>query len=225
MISQLRRGLENPGEWKRLPLAKYPAPQLIHVGNVISIELWAAPDTGQKIIDYIRANELLPYSITRTAAPPKTAVLAFAPPNVSGPAREFSAEDAEMRIAQFRISVNETMEDPPRFATASTGAMVWFSLPIHGRYCLSLTPHAALGFAKAGEVRGGVVTFTLDGATLKLECPLAIAPRRRLVQSLCAARSAMAADCAGSTQRDPIRECGDRGAYEIDAELVPKGRL
>lgn len=153
---------------------------MIRTGDVISVELWTAPDTGQKIIDEVHTNGILPYALTRTAPPPglraKAAAAAFTPPTVPGPAREFSPEDAEMRISQFRISVNGTPENPPKAATASTGALIWFSLPNRGRYVLSLAPHPALGFAKAGEVRGGVVTFTLDGATIKLECPLAIAP-------------------------------------------------
>jgi hypothetical protein len=180
VIAQFGLPTQNPGEWKKLPLAKYPAPQLIHVGDVISIELWIAPDTGQKIIDEVHINEILRYALTRNAAPPglmaRTAAAAFTPPTVPGPAREFSADDAEMRIGQFRISVNGTPETPPKAATASAGALIWFSLPNRGRYVLSLAPHPALGFSKAGEVRGGVVTFTLDGTTIKLECPMAIAP-------------------------------------------------
>jgi len=121
-------------------------------------------------------NRLLPYALTRTAPPMALKAQAFTPPTVAGPAREFSVEDAELRIGQFRISVNGTSETPPKSAAASTGALVWFSLPNRGRYVLSLAPHPDLGFTKTGEVRGGVVTFSLGGETIKLECPNAIAP-------------------------------------------------
>jgi len=179
------------GQWQKLPLAKYPAPRMIHVGDVISVELWTASDTGQKIIDEIHFDAMLPYAITCCAPPAiiqqtmqaraaalraATAISARPAPTVPGPAREFSAEDAEMRLGQFRISVNGTPEPPATSRAVATGSLIWFSLPNRGRYVLSLTPHPALGFAKAGEVRGGVVTFTLDGVTIKLECPVAIAP-------------------------------------------------
>jgi hypothetical protein len=184
---------ENPGEWKKLEPAEYPAPQIVHAGDVISIDVWLAPDTRQRLIDSIRIDAMLTDAIARAAQPqppalqaralivrsaitPAAAVPARPAPTVAGPAREFSTADAEMRIAQFRISVNGTAEAPPKGATASTGALVWFSLPNRGRYVLSLAPHLALGFSQAGEVRGGVATFTLDGATIKLECPTAIAP-------------------------------------------------
>ncbi|HEY1754727.1 MAG TPA: hypothetical protein VGG72_04990 [Bryobacteraceae bacterium] len=181
---------ENPGEWKKLEPAEYPAPQIVHAGDVIAIDVWVAPDTRQRLIDNVRIDSMLTDAIAQAAQPqlqvraglvrsaiaPAAAVPARPAPTVAGPAREFSTADAEMRIAQFRISVNGTPETPPKSATASTGALVWFSLPNRGRYVLSLAPHPALGFSQAGEIRGGVATFTLDGATIQLECPTAIAP-------------------------------------------------
>jgi hypothetical protein len=182
------------GQWKKLPLAKYPGPQIFRIGDVISIELLTASGTRQKIRDEIHTDAMLVYTMTGTAPPPepnlkakativRSAIAPATPaaasrpsPTVAGPVREFSVEDAEMRISQFRITVNGIAETPAKSASASTGALVWFSLPNHGRYILSLTPHPALGFAKAGEVRGGVATFTLGSETIKLECPAAIAP-------------------------------------------------
>jgi hypothetical protein len=52
----------------------------------------------------------------------------------------------------------------------------WLYVAGHGRYILSLTPRAELGFVKAGEVRGGLITFTLANDQFKVECPNAIAP-------------------------------------------------
>jgi len=182
---------QDPGEWTKLPLDKYPSRQLIHVGDVITVDVWTAPDTKQKIKDEIRIDAILVDAIAGTITPQGSSVparvvvparaatgrgLAFTPPTVAGRVRGFSVEDAEMRIGPFRISVDGIVETPPKIATASTGALVWFSLPNRGRYVLSLLPHPTLGFTEAGEVRGGVALFTLAGTTIKLECPAAIAP-------------------------------------------------
>ena len=56
------------------------------------------------------------------------------------------------------------------------GALVWLYIPDQGRYVMSLTPHPDLNFKKAGEVRGGVISFTVDGDRITLECPSPIAP-------------------------------------------------
>ena len=52
---------------------------------------------------------------------------------------------------------------------------MWFYFPEHGRYVLSLLPRADLGFKKAGEIRGGLLAFTLDGDSVRLECMRPIA--------------------------------------------------
>lgn len=49
-------------------------------------------------------------------------------------------------------------------------------MPGHGRYILALTPRPNLGFVQAGEVRGGIVTFTAGGDEVLLQSPAMIAP-------------------------------------------------
>jgi hypothetical protein len=48
--------------------------------------------------------------------------------------------------------------------------LVWFYIPGRGRYILSLVPRPELEFHKAGEVRGGRITLTLNGDAITLEC-------------------------------------------------------
>lgn len=185
----------SPAPWKKLPPPKLPPAQVVHSGDVIRVELWQAPDTGQKIIDDIHIDAMLPYSISGAAPPPgvmqqSTQARAAAmranamrvavpsPPNiptVSGTARPFSVADAEMHVAQPRLTVNGKQLEGTVPGT-SAGSLVWFYLPGRGRYILSLVPRPNLGFTQAGEVRGGKITFNFERDSFTLECPTPIAP-------------------------------------------------
>jgi hypothetical protein len=52
---------------------------------------------------------------------------------------------------------------------------VWFYVPGKGRYILSLVARPELEFKKAGELRGGLIKFTMDKDTFTVECPVEIA--------------------------------------------------
>jgi hypothetical protein len=156
-------------EWTTQPVPVIPEPRVVHSGDVISIDLFVDAATGAKLIDDIRIQPprmigSSPMSSSRTA------------PTVSGTARDFSAADAELQLAQPRVTLNGTSQNSAaRGASNVHGALVWFYLPDHGRYVLSLAPHPELDFQKAGEARGGVITFTLGNDSIKLECPNQIA--------------------------------------------------
>ena len=46
--------LPNPSAWKMFPPPVFPAPQIVHDGDTIAIDLFENPSTGQKFVDYIR---------------------------------------------------------------------------------------------------------------------------------------------------------------------------
>jgi hypothetical protein len=143
-----------------LPLPGYPPPQTVYVGDTIALDLMENRSTRQKIVDYIRiqSREHLFSSI-------------------QGTARDFSVEDAELRIAQPKVTLNgKALETEGNILPAVTGPLVWFTLPNRGRYVLSIAPHASLGFVKAGEIRADSLTFTLGGDTITLDCNGPIAP-------------------------------------------------
>jgi hypothetical protein len=95
---------------------------------------------------------------------------------VSGDARDFSAADAELQISQPRVTLNGAPQNTATRGAANVrGSLVWFYLPEHGRYILSLAPRPDLDFQKAGEVRGGAITFTVGDDSIQLECPTPIA--------------------------------------------------
>jgi hypothetical protein len=152
--------LTNPSAWTVLPLPGYPAAKTVSQGDTIALDLLENHSTGQKIVDYI---------VIQNQTHLSTAI--------QGTARDFSVEDAELRVAQPKVTVNgrpvETEED---FRPAVTGAVVWFSLPNRGYYVLSIAPHPSLGFVKAGEIRADSLTFTVGGDTITLDCNGPIAP-------------------------------------------------
>jgi hypothetical protein len=157
--------------WTIQPIPAIPEPREIRDGETISIDLFIDAATGDKLVDDIRIDPPHP-PVTRFQPPPP---VSRPIPTVSGTARDFSAADAELQILGSRtITLNGNLMGqlvPP----SVHGALVWLYLPDHGRYILSLTPRADLGFKKAGEVRGGMIIFTLGKDTIKLECMREIA--------------------------------------------------
>src|SRR5579863_9323272 len=135
----------NPAEWKKLPIPGYPAPRLVYTGNTISMDLGTDPDTGQMLVDYITIQPRPAPSLPRVRRPVSPV------PTVSGTARDFSAQDAEMLLDKPRVSVNGALQDTAvsRAVEDASGALVWFYLPERGRYILSLAPRPQLGFVKA----------------------------------------------------------------------------
>jgi hypothetical protein len=151
--------------WTMLSLPSIPEPRVVHDGDSMSIVLFVDVATGDKLIEDIRIN------------PPSPASAFVAQvPTVPGTARDFLVGDAELQIVQPRITLNRSLQATtgPGFRNVH-GTLVWLYLPDHGRFVLSLVPRAALGFKKAGEVRGGVITFILGNESIRLECMSSIA--------------------------------------------------
>jgi len=46
--------LPDPSLWMLLPSPVFPEPQILHIGDMISFDVFENPKTGQKIVDYIR---------------------------------------------------------------------------------------------------------------------------------------------------------------------------
>lgn len=155
-----------------------PAPKLVHDGDQILVPLVADPGSGFTLADNLTVRASAPPA---RLGPPATmfngqpAPGRGATPTVAGPAREFSAGDAEMQIRQPRITLNGGAQ-PLALAPNVGGSLIWLYLPGHGRYVLSLTPRPELKFKQAGEVRGGSVKFTLAKDTITIDSPQTIAP-------------------------------------------------
>jgi hypothetical protein len=197
-------GLQSDG-WTLQPPAIYPRPRIMREGEMISIDMGTdgasegitddvlivppQPRTQAQQLwetDYfrfmayksgvngeLRKRGLEPAEETQPGfgrPPPRSA------PAIAGTPQPFSAADAELKIGEPRIGVNGGPEGTHDSLEAATGSLVWFHIPGRGRYILSLTPRPELGFTRAGEVRGGSLTVSVDGDTFSLESSLPIAP-------------------------------------------------
>jgi hypothetical protein len=170
-----------------------PAPlpsQVVHAGEPMSITVYRDPGTGKELLDtmtvaghgagrgpgHAQLNGIEFWEWAhRTPRNANAAPLRNAQ-DIFGAARPFSINDAEMRLQMGSLVVNGKPQFGTEGARVVTGELVWFYVPGHGRYILSLTPRPDLGFERAGEVRGGLVTFSIDNDQVVLESPTMIAP-------------------------------------------------
>lgn len=161
----------DPSSWTSLPAPDWggPAVRTVRAGEVLALDLLTNNTTGQKIVDYVTVQG----PSAKPASDPWHANFIYE----TGAPRDFRAEDAALEIRLPRISVNG---DPGNSAMTTGevmyGAAVWFYLPSHGRFILSLTPHPELGFRPAGEIRGSSLTFTMGNDTFDLVSGGRIAP-------------------------------------------------
>jgi hypothetical protein len=173
--------IDDPASWSKLQLGApvgrplYPfrdAPDIVGALDVIAVDLMMNPGTGQKIVDYVvLQSPSQSWSFDQFNQPLKRDFV-YAP----GTPRDFSIEDASLRLAEPRVSINGAIEETTARAVGEvSGPAVWFSLRNRGRYILSLVPRPDLGFNKAGEVRGTSLTFTL-GDTFTVNSAKTIAP-------------------------------------------------
>lgn len=155
---QIDRSLSAGSVWTMHELPAIPEARAIGATDTVTIDLFVDPLTGEMLIDDI-------HIVPPQAVPPVVRQV----PTVSGAPRDFSISDAELQIFQPRITLNRRLQDGLAWRYVH-GSLVWLYFPDHGRYVLSLIPRTNLGFKKAGEVRGGVLTFSLDADTIRLEC-------------------------------------------------------
>jgi len=179
----------NASLWKHLPLPALPAAQFVQAGDPVSVSVFRDPESGRALVDTMTivpmpamagggyfgtGREMWQWAHTSVRSGGVTAVRRAS--DVFGSARAFSAADAEMRLQMRRISISGTADRDVDATRIANGSLVWFYAPGHGRYILSLTPRADLGFVQAGEVRGGLITFSIDKDDILLESPSMIAP-------------------------------------------------
>ena len=164
---------KDPANWTilPLPLPGYPAPQTLHSGDVMALDLMTNAETGQKIVDYLTIQEP-PHGLgTFNPDPPRQ--FSYVP----GTPRDFTIEDASLRLTAPRLTVNGKLdESSARNNGEVAGAVVWIYVANRGRFILSLSPNRSLGFRKAGEVRGSLLTFTMGSETFIINCANSIAP-------------------------------------------------
>jgi len=127
-----------------MPPPKYPAPQLVHDGDTLEIDLMASPDGTQKLTDYIEIS---------LHDPETPGAAATAEP------RDFTVDDGPLKFqgGPFMVSRQGQRIQATSLFYGRPGATFWVAIPGQGRYILSLTPQN--GFTKAGAIRGNVISF------------------------------------------------------------------
>jgi hypothetical protein len=134
-------------------LPKYPAPQMVHDGETIELDLMASPDGKRKLIDIIaiRFHEPPPAAARTNAAP-----------------RDFTVDDGPVAFdtTQWTFWKQGQQVQGQTGFTGKPGATLWIAIPGQGRYILSLIAHE--GFTKSGTVRDNVVSFEDAGQRYEL---------------------------------------------------------
>jgi hypothetical protein len=128
-----------------------PVPQILRDGETIALTLAADPQTGRRLVDYVRVGTGILHSRT-------------------GVSRDVYAEDAELTITKPRLRTNgveQRAANPP--ATVSAPVM-WVDIPGEGRYDLSFRPRADQGFERAGEVAENSLWFSLGDNIFRIDC-------------------------------------------------------
>lgn len=174
LTPELRQRLgDDAGEWKALPIGRFPAPNTIRGGEVLELSLLSNDAWGQKVTEYVTVEEARPRPQGFQTFGPTPRDFTFAP----GSARDFRITDAALRLRDPRVFINGR-SDPASARTFNeeAGAVVWIYLPQRGRFLLSLVPNVRSGFRRAGEIRGSSVRFTVGTDVFSVSSDGAIAP-------------------------------------------------
>ena len=160
-----------PGRWRRRAAPVLPPPQTVRGGQVLEVGLTTGGVEGQTLVDYLTIQEPSRGTDGFENAAPRE--FGFA----EGQARDFRAQDAELRLERPRVRVDGA-PDPAsqRVLASASGAVVWIYMPHRGRFLLSLAPNADTGFRRAGEVRGSSLAFSSGGERFTLTSAGRIAP-------------------------------------------------
>src|SRR5437016_13453587 len=109
---------DNVKGWSILPLPRNPATQVLSAGDTVALDLFVNPQTGQKIVDYIRVQGGQGRLITPT-----------------GPAKDFSIEDAWLQISAPRLSINgKLVEATANYGGGVSGTPLWIYVGNYGRF-------------------------------------------------------------------------------------------
>ncbi len=161
---QLSESTKTAKIWTIEPLLRKPYTQALAVGQVLMVDLFVNPATGEKIVEKLRIEGSGPAAGNATMA-------------AAMPPRDFAVDDVELNLQEPKIRVNNAVVETPKDGAGGiTGAPLWLYLKGHGRFVFSLRPHYELGFAKAGEVRGNTMSWTSGGNRYSIQTGKNIAP-------------------------------------------------
>jgi len=147
-------------DWRLLPVPRQLTSEVVRGGDIVALDLFINPSTGQKIVDYIKVEG------------EKGRYLA-----ASGAARDFSAEEGVLQISNPRLSLNgRVLDSTAKLNMGISGSPLWIYIDGHGRFVFTLMPRTDLGFQKLGEIRGSTMVWRWAHDDFSVNTDARIAP-------------------------------------------------
>ena len=134
-------------------LPRYPPPQLLHIGDTLSIEVLVNQQTGVKIIDLIRVSRGGDLQVPQSVE------------SAGRAARDLTPDLIRLELTKSQLLVNgqRVVGTAEGGGPGVSGFLVWFYLAGYGRFLLSLTPRPGYDFQKAGVVDDRRISFKMGG--------------------------------------------------------------
>lgn len=166
---------------KPINLSKYPEPQTIHGGDTVAFDVLINPQTGVKIVDLIKisapgdqqpaiSSKNGKANVNRKGAESgeqkkQAASSRQLTSTVENRPADFTIDAVELNLTSAYLSINGKrfgkVDDSE--GTNLSGALLWFYLPGHGRFIISLSPRAGYKFQKLGTISGNQISFEFNG--------------------------------------------------------------
>jgi len=128
----------------------HPVPQILRDGETLALDLAVDPQTGRRMVDYIRVG-------SGVLKPRREA------------ARDVYADDAELTIAQPHLRINGVEWEGANLPSVSA-PVVSLDIPGQGIFSLSFKLRADQGFQRAGEVAENSLVFSYGGNIFRIDC-------------------------------------------------------
>lgn len=147
-----------------LELPEYPGPQFVQEGDTLALDVLVNPQTGVKIIDLIKvANVEDPQIKSVNGSGGNINQASIIGENL--PPADFTVDAIELKLTASNLLINgrSTSSEKGSSGYGVSGTLIWFYMPNHGRFILSLTPRDGYNFQKAGTIQGNKINFTFGG--------------------------------------------------------------
>jgi len=122
--------------------------QLLDDGDAFALDLLINADTGVKIVDVVKV------SFDRAT------FWNTAPKSLP---RDFTLDAVQLAVKEYQLLINDTVVATSKSTTGCAGGLIWFYVPEHGRFIVSLVPRDGYQFQKVGFVADNKIEFTVNG--------------------------------------------------------------
>jgi len=147
-----------------LELPEYPGPQFVQEGDTLALDVLVNPQTGVKIIDLIKVANVEDRQLKSVNGSGGNINQASIMSENQTPA-DFTVDAIELKLTASDLLINGRSASSEKGSSGYgvTGTLIWFYMPNHGRFILSLTPREGYNFQKAGTIQRNKINFTFGG--------------------------------------------------------------